>query len=230
MQKGVALGILGRFDAALACFETALELDPKSGGAYYGRGVVWGTRGDLDKAIADFDTALRFSPNDPAIFANRGIAWGRKREWARALKDLDEAIRLGPTSETFSNRGLVWIEKREWAKALADFDSALALNPNEPTALYRRALVRSACPDAKLRDGKKALADATRLNSLLGKDDASAIECLAAARAEVGQFDEAVKLQTRLLELTINTEWDVGAVRERLKLYEQKKPHRLPEK
>jgi hypothetical protein len=69
-----------------------------------------------------------------------------------------------------------------------------------PTALYRRAMVRSACPDAKLRDGKKALADATRLNSLLGKDDASAIECLAAARAEVGQFDEAVKLQTRLLE------------------------------
>ena len=65
---------------------------------------------------------------------------------------------------------------------------------------------------------------------LLGKDDAAAVECLAAARAEAGQFDEAVKLQTRLLELTVNTDWDVGAARERLKLYEQKKPYRLREK
>ena len=52
----------------------------------------------------------------------------------------------------------------------------------------------------------------------------------AAVRAEAGQFDDAVKAQTRLLELTIHTDWDAGALRARLKLYEQKKPYRLPEK
>jgi tetratricopeptide (TPR) repeat protein len=51
-----------RSDRAIADYTQAIQLDPKSGRAYYGRGLVYRKKGDTDRAIADFTQAIKLDP------------------------------------------------------------------------------------------------------------------------------------------------------------------------
>jgi hypothetical protein len=79
-----------------------------------------------------------------------------------------------------------------------------------------------------LRDGKKAVESATTACELTEWNDSGAPESLAAAKAEAGEFDLAVKWQTR--EIAAPT--DLGESQEqraRLALYRETKPYRMPD-
>src|SRR5207248_1855080 len=85
------------------------------------------------------------------------------------------------------------------------------------------ALFQAGCPDAKFRDGKKALQNAEKAYELT-KGPAE-MAARAAAHAELGQFDKAVEWQTKALESAAAEEKDL--YRARLKLYQDRKPYRL---
>jgi len=55
------------------------------------------------------------------------------------------------------------------------------------------------CSDEKLRDGKRAVELATKANELTAGKDASVLDALAAAHAEIGDFDKAVEYQKQSL-------------------------------
>jgi tetratricopeptide (TPR) repeat protein len=61
---------------------------------------------------------------------------------------------------------------------------------------------------------------------LSGWGTAQKIETLAAAYAESGDFDEAVKYQQKALELRGDDADSSNAVRQRLQLYQGKQPYR----
>jgi hypothetical protein len=79
--------------------------------------------------------------------------------------------------------------------------------------------------DAKDRDGKKAVESSTKACDLSEWNDAYCVGTLAAAQAEAGRFDDAVKWQTKANGMYS----DADAKRkgeERLELYREKKPYR----
>jgi Flp pilus assembly protein TadD len=78
-------------------------------------------------------------------------------------------------------------------------------------------------PNEKLRNGKEAVELARRACELSDWKDPSFIGTMAAASAEVGNFDDAVKWQRKSLELGV-PEIEVEQAHRRLKLYEQRKP------
>ena len=80
-------------------------------------------------------------------------------------------------------------------------------------------------PDAKFRDGKKALESATKACELSEWKDSYHVDTLAAAYAEAGDFDAAVKWQTKATALYEPGE-DQKNAQWRLKLYQEKKPYR----
>src|SRR5262249_31109645 len=125
-----------------------------------------------------------------------------------------------------ANRGQLRMKLGDWAGAWDDFNTALRLGPADAHILDRRALLRSACPDAKFRDAPKAFEDAKRACELTNWKDTDKFQTLAAVYAESGQFDEAVRWQKYALQ---DPKADEKA-RERLKLYEQKQPYRFPTK
>jgi tetratricopeptide (TPR) repeat protein len=214
-------------DKAIADFSAAIRLDPKLALAYLNRGSVWREKDDLDRAIADFDEAVRLEPTlGHARFA-RGEAWHAKAEHDKAIADFDEAIRLDPKNElAFFVRSEAWRQKGDFDNALADCDAAIRLDPKEALGYDARAWIRAACYDAKYRDGRQAVEDATRACELSDWKSPRSLGTLAAACAEAGDFAAAVKWQEKSLELS-RDDADREKGRTRLDLYRSNKPYRM---
>ncbi len=134
------------------------------------------------------------------------------------------------------------LSSRKYAQALVEFDELIRLYPDLVWAHERRALILATCPDAKIRDGKLAVAAATRAARLTDWKDLGVLMTLAAAYAEAGDFAGAVRWEQRALEKeqlvmdkytaeTKNRNGMLGVMSkpnpERLNLYKAGKPYRM---
>jgi hypothetical protein len=83
------------------------------------------------------------------------------------------------------------------------------------------------CPDARYRDGKLAVAAATRAAELTNWKDRNVLETLAAAYAEAGDFASAVHWQQRARERFVAMGFSPNFNQDRLALYQASKPLRM---
>jgi tetratricopeptide (TPR) repeat protein len=204
-----------------------IEQDPKFDWAYHVRGWIYYRRMDYDKALADYETAIKLVPTETVFYRDRGnIAFARKK-YDEALSDYSKSIELDPAYAVPRQlRGKTWETKKEYARALTDYEKAAQLAGKDSYyAGYHTALAMllAACPDAKIRDGKKALEAARKAHDLAkGPNE---LGTLAAAHAELGEFDKAVEWQTKAIVAAPKALKE--QYRQRLKLYQDKKPYRL---
>jgi tetratricopeptide (TPR) repeat protein len=179
-----------------------------------------------DKATADLTESIRLDPDDASTHVDRGEFWLDKNDYDKAITDFDETIRLDPTDAvSYSERGDAWQAKGELDKAIADFNEAVRVGPEAPYSYTARAWIWATCPDDKYRDGKKAVESATKACELTKWNEADYLVTLAAAYAEVGDFESAVKWQTKANELRDDDD-DKTVGESCLKLYQEKKPFR----
>jgi tetratricopeptide (TPR) repeat protein len=142
------------------------------------------------------------------------------------LADASVALGLDPGSAAAHiDRGNAWWAKKEYDRALTEYSVALCLDPRQADAYNNRAWLWATCPDAQHRDGKQAVASATRACDLSGWKEADHIGTLAAALAEAGDFDAAVTWQSRANEMYAYAV-DVEKGEERLRHYREKRPYR----
>ena len=216
----------GANDIAIADFNEAIRLDPKSAAAFFNRGDAWYRKEAYDKAIADFNENLRLEPNHTDGYLSRAVAWMMKREYDKALSDHNEAVRLEPkNARLYSLRGVLHKFRRDYDKAIADYNEAIRLDPNLASAYMYRASIWATCPESKYRDGKRAVESATRACELFGWRNPWAIDDFAAAYAETGDFAKAVEWQGQATKLYADSEKKKQG-EDRIKLYQDKKPYR----
>jgi tetratricopeptide (TPR) repeat protein len=158
-------------------------------------------------------------------YSHRGVAWYYKPDYDKAIADFNAAIRLFPGNvEDRLHRRWTWAKKKDYDKAMASFDEVIRLEPKNPDGYCAAAWVWATSPDAKARDGKRAVESATKACELTAWKDAALLDTLAAAYAEAGDFDSAVTWQTRSNALLSGAEAKADG-EARLKLYREKKPY-----
>jgi tetratricopeptide (TPR) repeat protein len=116
--------------------------------------------------------------------------------------------------------------RREYDEQLALLQDVLQRNPDDPASLAARARLLAASPDAPIRDGKQALADATRACVLTNWRNPLHLDALAMAYAETGDYAAAVRWQQQALaDLPKGLAPEFAA---RLALYQKRQAYRLP--
>ncbi len=133
--------------------------------------------------------------------------------------------RLERPAARYYHSGRVWSEKKEYEKAIADYSEAIRLDPKHAGAHNGLAWILATCTDARYRDGGRAVELAKKACELSEWSDANVIDTLAAAYAEVGDFDAAVKWESKAIELLGDRKMKED-LRSRLELYRERKPYR----
>jgi len=112
-----------------------------------------------------------------------------------------------------------------YRQSMVDLAEASKLDPNNAFLLNNFAWLLATAPDANARDGKKAVEVALKACQLTNYQIAADVDTLAAAYAETGDFDNAVKWETKYLTSLSLTPSDANDGQSRLALYQAKKPY-----
>ncbi len=225
---------------AVADLTKMLKLEPNNFSARFNRALFHEYLREYNKAIVDYshvidgDTDFSMHAGGKAAclahthhYRGRALLW-YKKDYAEAVADFDEALRLDPKIESVNAwRAQAHYELKQFAKSHKDFALAVERDPNDSISLHSWAWQLATCPDEEFRDGKKALEFARKLVEKSRESNPHGLNTLAAALAEVGQFDEAIKAQRKAIDsLKPKAIEQIKDYRERLKLYEAGKAFR----
>ena len=89
----------------------------------------------------------------------------------------------------------------DFPAALADHLAAHEIDPDDAATLNHLAWLRATCPLDEVRDGAAAVRDATRACELTEYGTPGYLDTLAAAHAESGRFEDAVRWQEKAIKL-----------------------------
>lgn len=142
-----------------------------------------------------------------------------------ALQDLDAILEIDAENvEGHRLRGSVYENRHDYINAWLDYQAALNIEPDNPYLCNALAWLLATCPDPEIRDGRKAVTLARKACELNDWSFAFPIDTLAAAYAESGDFEQAVKYQELALKQNDDQNEQPG-MEQRLGLYQRHQPY-----
>jgi Flp pilus assembly protein TadD len=183
--------------------------------------------GDFDTAIFHLDEAVRRDPLQYLHYAKRGSANFYKKRYEKAIDDYSEALRMQTRdARLFHDRGLSRWKIGQTNGSADDFRKAIELDPKHHEALSGLAWALATSPQDELRDGKQAVDLATKACELTVWKNPYHLSALAAAHAEAGNFDEALRRHREAMALPDYPKDKLERAQQRLQLYERRMPYR----
>ncbi|MEI6655527.1 MAG: tetratricopeptide repeat protein [Verrucomicrobiota bacterium] len=224
-----ALTGMGKPEEAIAHCELALQLDPKSADAHYNLGYALVARQQFEPSLVHFQKALEIKPDYVQARNNLGSALLMTGCPDEAIVHYRKVLEVNPNYPGApQNLAVAQAQQAKSLQALAQRRVQLQARPNETALLAGTAWLLATNPNASLRNGKEAVELAQRAVQLTGGKESAALDILAAACAEAGNFAEAVTAAQQALDLANgqNNKSLAASMAVRLKLYQAGSPLR----
>ena len=228
-DRGLAYLRKGDYDHAVGDFNKAIELDSKDALAYSNRGLAYTGKGDYERAIRDFDQVIQFDPSYAKTYNNRALAYWKKGDYHQATRDFEKFIKLDPTDAiAHKNISRLFVRQGQAQEAISHYREALRLRADWLEVMNDLAWILATHEDIQIRDGAAAVRLAERACQLTNYKHPAALDSLAAAYAEVGQFDTAVRTAEKAIWLALAAGKEKLAmdIQNRLESYKANRPYR----
>jgi Flp pilus assembly protein TadD len=221
-----ALVMLGKTNEASAVFEDALKLKPDDASAHFKYASLLMALGRTEPAALHFQAALQYGPGDPETHRRYGLLLAGSGNAQQAIAQFREAIRLQSGAEAHYNLATALLQQGERGMAVEEYRESLRLKPNSPASLNDLAWVLAADASDAVRNGAEAVTLAERACQLTQFQQPMFVGTLAAAYAEAGRFDDAIKTAEKAKDLAAAAGLKDLAERNRqlLELYRAGKP------
>lgn len=229
LNLGTALFMTDDVRGALEQFEAALRIDPRLVKAHVGAGIVLQARGRDGEAIAAFRRAVELEPAHLEARLSLADALRRTGRLRESIPEYAAVIAVDPAmSQAAFGHAMALVRLGRWGDARARLEQATATYPDQPGFAHALARVLAAAPEARVRDGRRALA---LVEGLMRSQQTPALaETMAMALAEVGRFAEAARWQREAIAAAGQggPPGAAGRLAANLRLYEARQPCRTP--
>jgi tetratricopeptide (TPR) repeat protein len=228
VNQALALRRIGKSVEAMKDLDAAVTSNPRDALIYAGRATILAEDGNLEGALTDYLKALEFNPENLNWRISCAEIYLRQNDNQKAITQSTIALQTNAHwALPYVTRAKAYARLGMNAEALADLNTADQLNTTEQAAaLNTVAWCRATCPESVLRDGKKAIAEAMKACELDQWRRWTFVDTLAAAYAEAGDFDSALKYQQQAVKAAPAQSEAVSGMRKRLERYKQHKPFR----
>lgn len=231
-QLAEALCKLGKQSEAMPLLQTALRINPEFLQARLSFSRILTESGDLDEALAQVDSSLQAAPGAVELLTQRGHVLSRLGRLAEAINCYKEVLQLHPRDFAV-NQGIAQaLQKQGRDRDAADhFAMALQIRPADAGVLTEYALLLATSSDVSVREGARAVRLAERACETTAYQNVPALDAFAAACAETGRWEDAVKTAESALKLAeeAGDKLASGTLRARLNHYRNKRPFRRPD-
>jgi tetratricopeptide (TPR) repeat protein len=233
----------GRIDEAILYYQRVLEMRPdhnENGSndpfidlvrpeAESNLGNALLHKGQIEEAIGHLRKAVELNPKNVVAENNFGYALLQKGRVEESFAHLQRALEIDPgyTAAHF-NLANTLLQMGRVDEAVSHLQKVLITNPNDSEAQKNMAWVLATWPEARIRDGAKAVELAERANQMTEGRNPIIGATLAAAYAEAGRFPEAIRTAETALQLATdsgNAALAAG-IRTHLELYRSGNPFR----
>ena len=227
---------LDQIDLALADVKRALEnpgMNPETRSRVKKfQAILLAGSDNLGAAIDVLKELQKDSPEDISVILQLGTFYSSEEEHEKAVEMYGKVLEKEPDNKVALRlRGDAYLSLGKHPEAIADLQKAAELMPDDSGTLNNLAWVLCTSPTDELRDPKRAIELATKACELTEYKAAHILSTLAAAYADSGDMESALKWSRKAVELAEadDEEGDpeiLGHLQEELKSYEQGKPWR----
>jgi protein O-mannosyl-transferase len=220
----------GKHALAPKAYRDALRIKPDYAFAHNNLANLLAEDGKLEEAIDHYRQAVIADPQLETAHHNLGVLLQRTGDINGAIEHLRVAAGLQPgRADTRLELGQALIGVGRYAEAIETFRTGMEVQPQNVALENALAWLLATCPEAQLRDGKKAVQIGERVAELTNRKLPQALDTLAAAFAEAGRFEDATVTvrEALLIAQSINDTNLVTQLVARIALYEHRQPYRL---
>ncbi len=154
------------------------------------------------RAALAFDVIAKNHKRAATVRYNLAVIADQRGDRAAATWEYEHALAMDPSHEkSVSALVNIYLEAKRVGDAVRVLRETLPHAPDSVAILRPLASLLATAPDADMRNGKRAVALALRAVSLTQRQDPIVLATLAAAHAETGQFDRAVRIGQEAAEV-----------------------------
>jgi tetratricopeptide (TPR) repeat protein len=227
---GNILARQGKLDEAIKLYRQALKVREQFPEAHNNLGIALARLGKNREAVSHFIMALHIKSDYAEAYNNLGLALAQLEETEEALASFRKALRIDPHyGKALNNLITILMKNRRFGEAVSILRQRLSESPDDLGVALGLARFLAASPDARSRNGKEAVRLARQVCRAREYRGPRALGVLAAAYAEEGQYDEAVRHASDALRLATESGMDelVRQTEAQLRLFRSHRPYRL---